>query len=293
MVVNKDDERVAATLERLVGVASPLLKEVVVVDGSEHRLDHVRDRFSTVTWVAFENLHGRARTIADQRNEGIRRSSGDVVVFLDANCLPAEEWLEQLVEPMALDGESIVAGRIESLEADSIHDLSSIQSATTSGYLEECANMNVAFRREVFEEIGQFDESLGYAEDFDLAWRARDAGYAIRYNPAARVLHHFGDVREDLPRAFRYGVGRVRLYRKHPDRLRGLMGRDRYIAAYCAFLVLLPVALVFPAYLALLAYPLLRNRRSHPFRVVAYHLMYAAGVLCELAGVRVLKGQRA
>lgn len=292
VVVNKDDERIAATLEHLTAIASPPLHEVVVVDASEHRLDHVRGRFPSVTWVDFENRAGRARTIADQRNEGVRRSTGDVVVFLDANCLPSPHWLERLVAPIAGGAEAIVAGRIESFEPGSIHDRSSLQGHAAPGYLEECANMNVAFRRDVLDTVGPFDETLGYAEDFDLAWRARDAGFAIRYEPSASVLHHFGSTWEDLPRAFRYGVGRARLYRKHPRRLRSLLGRDRYLAAYTLYVLFLPMALAYPAYLALLAYPLARNRGAHPVRAVTYQLIFALGVLSELTGVRVLRSQR-
>lgn len=46
-------------------------------------------------------------------------------------------------------------------------------------------------RREVFELIGGFDESFFmYAEDVDLSWRVRTAGYQLRYVPKA-VIRHF------------------------------------------------------------------------------------------------------
>lgn len=46
-------------------------------------------------------------------------------------------------------------------------------------------------RREVFESIGGFDESFFmYAEDVDLSWRVRTAGYQLRYVPKA-VIRHF------------------------------------------------------------------------------------------------------
>lgn len=217
VIVNKDDERVADTLVQLSGLERGDA-EVIVVDASSHRLDRVRDRFASVTWLAFEAPSGR-RTIAEQRNVGLAASRGAVVVFLDANCVPEPGWLEHLLEPIEAGTEAIVAGRIASTEAGSIHDRASHQGGSAPSYLEECACMNVAFRRDVFSRVGAFDEALGYAEDFDFAWRARDAGLAIRYEPAAVVRHHFGDTSEDLPRAFRYGVGRVRLYRKHPARL--------------------------------------------------------------------------
>jgi len=45
-------------------------------------------------------------------------------------------------------------------------------------------------RREVFDVLGGFDEEQWmYAEDLDLCWRARQAGWRVRYEPGARVRH--------------------------------------------------------------------------------------------------------
>jgi len=48
-------------------------------------------------------------------------------------------------------------------------------------------------RRSALEEVGGFDERLWmYAEDLDLGWRLRRAGYRTRYVPEARVRHASG-----------------------------------------------------------------------------------------------------
>lgn len=45
-------------------------------------------------------------------------------------------------------------------------------------------------RREAFDAIGGFDpDQWMYAEDLDLAWRLRRAGWATRYEPTAEVHH--------------------------------------------------------------------------------------------------------
>ena len=49
----------------------------------------------------------------------------------------------------------------------------------------------VAYRREMLEEIGLFDEDLYmYLEDVDLNWRAQLAGYRAVFAPQAVVYHH-------------------------------------------------------------------------------------------------------
>lgn len=48
-------------------------------------------------------------------------------------------------------------------------------------------------RRSVWEEVGGFDERQWmYAEDLDLGWRLRKAGWTTRYEPRAVVDHHSG-----------------------------------------------------------------------------------------------------
>jgi len=48
-------------------------------------------------------------------------------------------------------------------------------------------------RRRAFEEVGGFDERyFMYVEDVDLCWRLRQAGWEVRYEPAAEVIHEQG-----------------------------------------------------------------------------------------------------
>lgn len=54
-----------------------------------------------------------------------------------------------------------------------------------------CSTACLVIRRNVFEEIGGFDRRIFmYADDVDLSWRVRLAGYRLHYIPKAAVLHH-------------------------------------------------------------------------------------------------------
>jgi GT2 family glycosyltransferase len=292
VIVNKGDARVADTIATLVAQDDPSVREIIVVDSSEHRLDAVRERFPQVRWIDYSHPLRKARTIAEQRNVGIGAAVGGVIAFLDANCIPAENWATELTAPIRSGDESVVVGRVASADDDSIHDIAKGQGGVSPGYLEECSNINVAVHRDVFERVGTFNETIGFAEDVDFSWRVRDAGIRIYFNPAASIRHDWGTIQEDIPRAFRYGVGRVRLYRLHRARRGALLRGDFYITAYAAYTLLLPLALFFPSYLAGLAIPLYLNRRRQPLRAVAYRIVYSLGVLSELAGLPVTRGQR-
>jgi N-acetylglucosaminyl-diphospho-decaprenol L-rhamnosyltransferase len=52
-------------------------------------------------------------------------------------------------------------------------------------------------RRQAWNDAGGFDESQWmYSEDLDLCWRLRQAGWAVRYDPAAVVRHVHGAAAE-------------------------------------------------------------------------------------------------
>ena len=54
-----------------------------------------------------------------------------------------------------------------------------------------CSGAAIALPRELFDRLGGFDSrySPAYYEDTDLAFAVRAAGLAVRYQPAARVVH--------------------------------------------------------------------------------------------------------
>jgi GT2 family glycosyltransferase len=82
---------------------------------------------------------------------------------------------------------------------------------------------NVAFRRELLQQVGGFDQRFpgGGWEDADLCWRlSRQAGCRLAYTPRAVVFHRY----RSTPTAFfiqhmRYGYGLALLRRKYRDEL--------------------------------------------------------------------------
>jgi GT2 family glycosyltransferase len=74
-----------------------------------------------------------------------------------------------------------------------------------------CGN-GVAFRREVLEQVGLFDDDFFlYYEDTDLSWRVRAAGWDIRYEPSAVLRHHHAASSGEGSPVFRFHVDRNRL----------------------------------------------------------------------------------
>jgi hypothetical protein len=77
-------------------------------------------------------------------------------------------------------------------------------------------------RREALAAVGGFDEGFFlYEEDVDLCRRARQAGWAVLFTPAAEAVHHLGrSVARDPVRArFEYHRSHLRYYALHNGRL--------------------------------------------------------------------------
>jgi len=86
----------------------------------------------------------------------------------------------------------------------------------------------VLIRREALRRAGLFDEGFFlYFEDIDLCRRIGAAGYAVRFLPAARVVHHGGAAARTVGGLadFEYRRSQLRFWRKHAGPLPLLLVR--------------------------------------------------------------------
>ena len=99
-------------------------------------------------------------------------------------------------------------------------------------YLKEvdyCSGASILIRKDLFESLGRFDERYApaYYEDADLAFKVRESGLRVYYQPASVVVHHEGasngiDVATGT-KAYQ-AVNR----RKFVERWRAVLGRDHF-----------------------------------------------------------------
>ena len=89
---------------------------------------------------------------------------------------------------------------------------------------EHLPGCNMAFRRDVLEQVGGFDPVYTAAgDDVDLCWRVLDRGWDIGFHPAALVWHHRRSGTNAYLRQQRgYGRAEALVEARHPDRFTGL-----------------------------------------------------------------------
>ena len=151
------------------------IEVVVVDDGSRDKIREVIGRYSDIVFVRQEN-----RGLAEARNSGFGASSGEYVVFLDADdrltpnaveahllCFakhPEAGFVVGDIDHITLDGSYLGSPRWPLLEANQYEELLRVNHVANT--------IAVMFHREVLEQLGGFKSACSPAEDYELLLRA-------------------------------------------------------------------------------------------------------------------------
>jgi len=168
--------------------------EVIVVDdGSRDDTAAIAER-SPVVSVVVRGDWGEGPGIA--RNAGVRRSSGELLAFTDADCRPDPEWLRHGVA--ALEHADLIQGAVRPDPGEPLGPFDRTVSVGRPSGLFESANLLV--RRDLFDRIGGFPPGLRrrgdregsetpLGEDVVFGWSARRAGARVEFSERAVVYH--------------------------------------------------------------------------------------------------------
>lgn len=184
---------------------------------------------------------------ANARNLAAQESNGKILVFIDSDCLPADQnWLLSLLSGISNTGADVVCGRIivtgSSIISQFIRTMKGLGTpdyGLNAFFVKEhfigFPATNMAIKKEVFERIGGFDEKLIISEDVDFFWRLWNKGIIILYNPDALMFHrHRTSLFKLLKHAFHTGKGSIGFLQKY-----GFFNRFHKGTCLAALLILL------------------------------------------------------
>ena len=231
--------------------------------------------------LAVKIVENHARIIPAALNVAIRASCGKVIVRLDAHSKPNRDYVDRAVAAVQeARGENV--GGVWDIQPSS-EDWIARSIAAAAGhpigvgdaryrYSNQAGYVDTvpfgAFKREILEQVGFFDETLLTNEDYEFNTRIRQAGGKIWFDPQIRSVYY---ARENLPalarQYWRYGYWKVQMLRRYPYAIRW---RQALPPAFVAGLILLTLL--------------------SPFWIVARNLLLATlalyAVILILAGIQ-------
>ncbi|MCW5878543.1 MAG: glycosyltransferase family 2 protein [Anaerolineales bacterium] len=174
------------------------------------------------------------RLIPAALNRAIAAARGEVILRLDAHCVPQPGYIAHSLEALQAGrgwnvggvwqvvpgGPGWMAAAIAAAAAHPLGVGDALYRYTTQAQEVDTVPFG-AFRRALIAEIGGFDESLHSNEDYEFNTRIRAAGGKIWLDPQIKSLYY---ARSSLPalasQYARYGYWKLRMLRRYPGSLR-------------------------------------------------------------------------
>jgi lipopolysaccharide/colanic/teichoic acid biosynthesis glycosyltransferase/glycosyltransferase involved in cell wall biosynthesis len=198
--------------------------EIIVVDDGS--TDDTRARVGAHAGVQLVTQDHAGPAAA--RNLGAQRAMGDILLFTDADCAPARDWIERMcaafddkgtvgVKGAYVTRQQEIVARFAQLEYEAKYDR-----MAQHRFIDFIDTYAAGYRRDVFLANGGFDPIFPHAsvEDQEFSFRLARQGLKMVFIQDALVYHlsHPGSVLTYWRRKFRIGYWKVLVTRRYPDK---------------------------------------------------------------------------
>lgn len=205
--------------------------EIIVADGMS--TDATRD---ILTEIAGDHhnlriIENPGKIVAAGLNEALRVAGGDIIVRVDGHTVIDADYVRECVAALQATAADNVGGRMNAVGDTSFGR--AVAAATSSRFGVGGARFHYseseewvdtvylgAWRREVFQRVGTFDEEMVRNQDDEFNYRLRAHGGKILLNPTIRSEYYNRSTPWKLwQQYFQYGFWKVRVLQKHPRQM--------------------------------------------------------------------------
>jgi glycosyltransferase involved in cell wall biosynthesis len=226
--VRNEEEYIGGTLKSILNCDYPhSLLEILVVDGmSEDSTREIVEKFKG-RYPFIKVLDNPAKIVPVAMNIGIKNATGEIIIRMDAHTEYERDYISKCVEYLEKTKADNVGGPLRprsktflqkaiSLAVTSIFGVGNAKFHfdDKEGYVDTVTYG--AFRREVFERVGLFDEELVRNQDDELNYRIIKSGGRIYLTPEIKSYYYpRSSLRKLWKQYFEYGYWKVRVIEKH------------------------------------------------------------------------------
>lgn len=212
---------------------SDKLEIIVVNDGSTDRSVELTEKFEV------KLIQNNGNTIASVRNTGAKIAKGEIIGFIDSDCVIDRMWMKNAVS--ILRDKNVAAtgsGYLCPENPTWVERAWLYESKHIPFYTEFITSGNFIIKSEVFKTIGGYNEKLTTCEDSDICSRIVANGYRIINSSDIKVVH-LGNPKtivEFIKKELWYGEGMLGVGVKY--------FKDKVLMATCLFSLIHLVAVV-------------------------------------------------
>jgi len=168
--------------------------EIILIDSSVDKTPQIVS--SNYPDVKFIHLNQKTDPGA-ARNIGIEKARGDIIAFIDSDCIAAIDWLEN-IEKAHESSYNIIGGVVNN--GNEKNDL-----VAWAGYISEFREFlpehpkkevshiptcNISYQRKIFNKFGLFEGKYYPQEDLVYNYNLRQNGEKILLDPTIHIFHH-------------------------------------------------------------------------------------------------------
>lgn len=180
--------------------------EIIVVDGEStddtlKKIDNLILKYKSNTFD-IRIIHNPKHILSSGWNIGIKAAKGEYIVRIDAHAEAASNFIEKNVETIqAIPDAVCVGGRLTTKSIDDSDDViskilsspfgvgnSSFRVSEKAGYADTA--VYGLYKKEIFEQVGYFNEQYERNQDIELHSRIRKSGGKFYFNPQIKSVYY-------------------------------------------------------------------------------------------------------
>ncbi len=195
--------------------------EVVIVDGhSSDETVNIASRYPVKIVVESTGTRGGAS------NVGWKNASGNVIVYIDADCLTVRNWIEEILKHFEDEKVAVVGGPDLTFpstksyfeKASGLLDELRVAPSHKQNAIFRLRGCNIAYRKSALAKSKGFDNSLHVGEETELIYRLHKMGYRLILDSSIIVYHkRRSSITEYFKQFFGYGYSKFKLAMKYPS----------------------------------------------------------------------------